>query len=159
MFFMDHFLEMAKRSLKLATTKQSLFYLRHTWYLSRILQDTDGCGPDAIEYQEKIRKEEEAVKRIAANEVSVPLIPKRNSFHINGSDSVQQVRGNSIYSSNVSRTFESGFQSEVTIRKMKKHYSKRKVISEVHEMPNGVENGNDRRKTISFSADIHRISD
>lgn len=155
---MDHFIEMARKSLKLATSKQALFYLRHAWYLSRLLEDTDGCYPDAMEYQERIRAEEDAAKRIAANEVSVPITPKRNSFHIN-SDPVQQVRGNSVHLSNLSRAYDNGFQTEVSYRKLKKHHSSRKVVSEVHETSNGIENGNDRRRTITFSADVHMFND
>lgn len=147
---MKHFIEIARKSLKLASSKQSLFYLRHAWYLSRLLEETDGCYPDAMEFQEKIKKEEEAAKRIAANEVSVPIIPKRNSFHINGSDAVQHVH---------IRTYESSFQSEVMRKKVKKHYNTRKVNSEIHETSNGVENVSDRRKTITFSADVHTICD
>lgn len=151
---MDHFIEMARKSLKLATSKQSLFYLRHAWYLSRILEDTDGCYPDAMEYQEKIRTEEDAAKRIAANEVSIPITPKRNSFH-STSEPVQQVRGNSVHLSNLSRTYDNGFQSEISYRKLKKHYSNRKVASEVPDIPVNLDNGNDRRRTITFNVDVH----
>lgn len=150
---------MARKSLKLATSKQGLFYLRNAWYLSRLLEETDGCYPDAMEYQDRIKKEEEAAKRMAANEVSAPIIPKRNSFHINGNDAVQQVRGNSVHLSNLSRAYENGFQNDVPRRKLKKHYNSRKVTSEIYETTNGVENVNDRRKTISFSADVHTIGD
>lgn len=150
MFFMDHFIEIARKSLKLATSKQGLFYLRQAWYLSRLLEETDGCYPDAMEYQERIRKEEDAAKRIAANEVSVPITPKRNSFHVNGGD---PMRGNTI-----GRTFDNGLQPEVSFRRLKKHHTSRKVISEIQETPR-MENGNDRRKTITFSADVHLFSE
>lgn len=151
---------MARKSLKLATSKQGLFFLRHAWYLSKLLEETDGCYPDAMEYQDKIRKEEEAAKRLAANEVSIPITPKRNSFYINGSsDPVQQVRGNSVHLANLSRTYDNGFQTEVPIRKLKKHYSSRKVVSESQNTQSNGENANERRKTITFSADVHMISD
>lgn len=144
---------MARKSVKLATSKQGLFYLRHAWYLSRLLEDTDGCYPDAMDYQEKIKKEEEAVKRIVVTEVSVPIIPKRNSLHINGTEAVQQIRGNS----NLNRNFENGFQSDVIHRKPKKHFNSRRVASEIQETCKNGDNG--RRKTITFSADVHTISD
>lgn len=153
MFFMDHFIEMAKKSLKLATSKQSLFYLRHAWYLSKLLEDTDGCYPDAVEYQARIRTEEDAVKRISASEVLAPVTPKRNPSYVltNGAETTQQVRVNA------NKTFDSGLQAEVVHRKLKKQYANsRKVVSEIHQTPKSADsNFNDRPKTISFNADVH----
>lgn len=155
LFFIDHFTEMAKKSVKLATTRQSLFYLKQAWYLSKILEDTDGCSPDAIDWQTRIRVEEEAVKKIAANERAAPLIPKRNSFHFHNGDTVQQLKANRIHLSNLNKSYNNGLQSDA---KIKRTQSNRKVVVDVHENASFPENSDvtksDRRKTITFNADV-----
>lgn len=160
LFFIEHFAEMAKRSLKLATTRQSLFYLKQAWYLAKILEDTDGCSPDAMDWQSRIRSEEAKVKKIAANETSVPLTPKRNlAFPFPSADAIQQVKSNHIHLSNLNRSYNNGLQSE---RKITRTPSSRKVVVDVHENSSRSENGfqmnspgkSDRRKTITFSSDV-----
>lgn len=151
-FFIEHFFEMGKKSKQLSTARQSLLYLKQAWYLSKLLEDTDKQG--ALDWQQKIREEEELVKRLAAQEESAPVIPKRNSAFIQNGDAIQHVKGNAIHLSNLNTTNNMKLQS-----KLKRNQSNREVKVEIHdEQIRGGHNDN-RRKTISFQAEIDSISE
>lgn len=78
LFFIEHLLDVSITSRKLSAIKQAIFYLKHTWYLTKLLEQS-ASKADAINYQSIIKSEEEICKRLSANELTVPMTPKRNS--------------------------------------------------------------------------------
>lgn len=145
---------MADKSLKLATTNQSLLYLKQAWYLTKLLEDTSSFRPDTQEYQQKIRDLEDTVRRKAALGTSAPIVPKRSSFHYIGGEAVQQVKRNQVHLQNLTRSYNSGLNSDPVQKKIKQVQSNRKVVVDVHEDTKSPTKSGEKRRTIVFNPDV-----
>ncbi|EFA09940.2 hypothetical protein TcasGA2_TC012093 [Tribolium castaneum] len=104
MFFIRHFIEMARKSRRLASQRQALFYLKQAYYLGKILEDF-GLQADARELLEQVTKEEETSKKISVSESFEfpPSTPKRNSAQFSW-EMTQQVKGNNINLNNLNKS-------------------------------------------------------
>ncbi|KAJ8918593.1 hypothetical protein NQ315_013098 [Exocentrus adspersus] len=141
--FISQFIDIAKKSARVSTKEQTLFYLKQAWYLTNILEDTAAAfAVEVCEYRDVIAKEEEACKKMAVKEISdlPPSTPMRNSVQFDFSLQ-QQVKGNLVNLNNLNATFNNGIQVQPTqsFNKIKKERAK---VAET--------NGNIPRKSVAF---------
>jgi hypothetical protein len=146
-FFIKHFLEMARKSRKLATQKHALFYLKQSYYLARLLE---ACGlqADAKEWYGVITKEEDTSKKISVTESFdlPPSTPKRNSAQFNNWELTQQVMGKNINLNNLNTSYNNTSTVTTNFNKLKKHPSNLKKRSSV--LRNNCNINEDRRKSL-----------
>lgn len=98
-------MELSITSRKLSAVKQAIFYLKHTWYLTKLLEQS-ASKEDARNFQTQIKREEDICQRLSANEGSVPMTPKRNSSMSFPKELL--IRGATINQQNLNNSFNSG---------------------------------------------------
>ncbi|KAF2879126.1 hypothetical protein ILUMI_27033, partial [Ignelater luminosus] len=108
-FFIQHFLQIGKRSLKVASTSQTLFYLKQAWYLTKLLEDIELEKETARYYQRIIKEEEERCQIKQVKEPKVHFTPKRNSSLF--ASEILQVKGRQI---NIERLNQSYLSSMIS---------------------------------------------
>lgn len=143
---------MAKKSRRLASQRQALFYLKQAYYLGKILEDF-GLQADAVDLLEMVTKEEELSKKISVSESFEfpPSTPKRNSAQFTW-DLTQQVKGNSINLSNLNKAYNNTSGTPQNFSKLKKHPSSLKNRSSVIMRNSNCQNeGNARKSIVGFS--------
>lgn len=154
-FFINHFIEVAKKCRKLSTKKQSLFYLKQASYLSTILNNT-GLKEDALELLEIIKNEEENTNKISSRESYIipkepidtaPSTPKRNSAQFSY-DITQQVKNNNINLNNLHKAYNNTNSSA----------SPPKSITKTKLQKRKVERDISGRKSVSFGVIERRLS-
>ncbi|KAF5273838.1 hypothetical protein FQA39_LY00953 [Lamprigera yunnana] len=145
-FFVQHFIKIAKRSTKIGSTHQSLFYLKQAWYLTRLLEETDieNCRL----FQNQIREHEEVCQRKKVTEATVPITPKRNTF--NAGD-VLQVKGKNINIANLSKSYNDSISARHTETEENKVANSRlqNVTADVHPQAK-----DHNRKDVVIQADL-----
>lgn len=164
--FIRHYIEIARRSAKIATSEQALFYLKQAAYLAKILEDTSGAFlDDTLEYRQTIAKEEARVKRrtvrsdghhsesgghllLASRSISSsetkPPTPLRNSNSFSFQEINQQLKFGSIKLNNLQVSFANGAQP-ASVQSLKPSSVQR---SDSHSKQNGLVPK--QRKTVAF---------
>ncbi|CAG9761007.1 unnamed protein product [Ceutorhynchus assimilis] len=80
-FFINNFIEIAQTSMRISTKKQTLFYLKQAWYLTKILEEENKLfAADVAGYFDVIKKQEDKV--ITAMQVNLSTYGKLEVFNI-----------------------------------------------------------------------------
>lgn len=106
--FVEHFLKIAEKSMKYhGATSQALFYLKHSWYLTKVMEDSSVGGELFVkELQDKIKKLEELYEDTFTGEtITIPTTPARNSMGFQH----QLVKNMAVDLNNVSQQFQKGY--------------------------------------------------
>lgn len=118
-FFIEHFIAVAKTSLKISTTKQTRFYSKQAWYLSKLLEDDRSSEEEAESYQREIQAIElQCGQQALLEPQAAPDIPKRGSLvpanelilNVNKRLNIQNVANS--YHSNTAQPGTSGMYSK-----------------------------------------------
>ncbi|KAJ8984938.1 hypothetical protein NQ317_012188 [Molorchus minor] len=118
--FINDFIDIAKKSCRIGTKDQTLFYLKQAWYLTRILEDTASAFiVEGRKFKEIIAREEETCKKMAVKELShvPPTTPVRNSAQFEFTLH-QQVKSNVVNLNNLHTAFNSNAPPQ-TMQKIK----------------------------------------
>ncbi|KAF2884517.1 hypothetical protein ILUMI_21662 [Ignelater luminosus] len=134
-FFIQHFLKIAKKSLKISSTKQTLFYLKQSFYLTKLLEDIEIEKENAKKFQMQIKEEEQNCLKKQVTEPKVPLTPKRNpSFYAN---EILQVKGKEINMMNLNKSYNSNAienQPKPSTPEVNNNMKSRQNLSNANEM-------------------------